>query len=1054
MRWTVQLLCLLGGCVAVAAQELPPIIRDVHYPDLNHDASQVAFSYHGDIWVAPVETGIARRLTIHEAYDSRPKFSPDGRSIAFMSNRYGNEDLFIVPATGGHIQRVTYHSAPDNLAGWSPDGKKLLFYGPRRDHQRYCPYEIEIETGYVRPLFRDVSNIVVAGYSPDGNYLCGVRRGVQWWRKGYRGSANSQVLVYDIGADTMAIVTDFAGPDRWPVFSADGSRLHFVSEREGRPNVFSMDLRTRETKALTHFDEDAVTWLSISGNRKWLVFEWNFDVHMLSVSGGEPRKLTLRARIASPKTFEKTETLTEGVEEMAVNRDGSLVAVRLRQDIFFVKPGSKNDAIRITDWPGKDFNLRWSPDGKQLAYVSGKNGTDDIWVADAQTYETRCLLQDDRFRLGIINYTRDGRSILFRHRSAGADGVFALEVETGQVTSFLPGPEIRDVRISPDGRWILAEMWRPGPACDLHVRPLEGGEWVNITKHLGDNWQAHWSPDGERIFFVSYRDGNGEVYSIALQRQPPGNADYQEQPERKAGQGEKHEGENAEARHEEKDAWQPKTIAPFEIDFQHIEQRAKRLTNTPETEGILMILPDGDAIVYQKGREIWVMDPDGKSQRRLVTGTSAAWFTRLQGDGKAIFFVDSGKLKKVSANGGAPVEIDWKAKIHWDERVVQKAAFRQAWDLLDEHFYDRGFRGVDWKAQYERYAPYCDGTLVKEDLHHLIQRMMGDLNASHLRIWGGGGGPSGPSTGCLGITADPEHRGPGVRVADVIPDGPADQPDSTIAVGEYIMAVEGQEAANNEDFHRRLNGQTGKRVKLSLNREAKLEGARETSIKPVSLDTVYNLRYGRWERKNREMVRELSDGQVYYAHMRTMLHDALERFKRELFGEAQRHEALLIDLRNRGGGGAYYELLELLTSKVHASHAERGEPLRPSPGTPFDGPKAVLIHQRSRCGSEIFVYGFRQEGLGKLIGMTTWGAVIDTYTVTLANGSQFRVPSRGFFTLEGVDMENLGVKPDVEVPYPYEACRDGRDPQIEAAVKVLLEELKTHPRAKPPEVDR
>ncbi|MGQ9733173.1 MAG: PDZ domain-containing protein, partial [Candidatus Zipacnadales bacterium] len=922
------LFCLFVICAFTSAEELP-IIRDVHYPDLNHDASQIAFEFQGDLWVAAIEDGIARRLTISDAYESGPRFSPDGRSIAFNSNRYGNTDVFVMPAVGGTIQRLTYHSAEDILADWSPDGTKLLMSVSGRGHRWTSPYEIEIETGYVRPLLHDVCSVSITGYSPDGKFITGIRRGQAWWHKGYRGSQNSNVIVHDLTADRMNVITDFPGMDNWPVFVGDGSRICWVSERQGRPNIFSMKIDGSDVKALTNFERDAVTFLSVSGDRQWLVFEWNFDLWMMRAKGGTPRKITLRAPIDYRRTFETEETLTSAIEEMEVNRDGSLVAIRIKNDIFLVKPEFKNDSIRITDWPGPDGDYFWSPDGKQLAYISQINGTSDIWVMDAATYETKCLVRDDQFYLDMIGYTRDGDKILFRH-DAGGDGVFAADPQTGEVTRFLPDPDVENVAISPDGRWLLAQIGSARSGTDLHIRPLAGGEWVNITQHPDGNWGCYWSPDGKRVYFISRRDGNSEIYSIDLQPQPDKFEDYEEQEQEKAekeapqppkqpeaspaseksptseGEAKPAEGEppaegaKKEEQPPKEERWKPPTIEPFEIDFTRIAERAKRLTNSPENEGNIMFVDGGKRIVYTRGNEIWSMDAEGKDQKRHVNGTFNFGNVRLQGDEKQIFFVDGGKLKRVSASqGGNPTDVDWKAKIRRDERLVQKEAFRQAWALLDEQFYHQPLHHRDWDAIYAWYAPYCDGTLEREDLHHLISRMIGELNASHLGVYGGDG-PKGPVTASLGILPDPQHRAPGVRIADVMPDGPADKPNSKLAVGEYIMSIDGEEVANNEHFHELLNGRAGERVKLMVNSEPKLEGAREISIKPITYGQYADLRYEREVRENRERVRRWSDGKIYYCHIGEMNQSSLERFERELWGEAQHYEALIIDIRNNG----------------------------------------------------------------------------------------------------------------------------------------------------------
>ena len=993
-------------------------------------------------------------------------------------------------AQGAGIRRITYHSASDILADWSPDGTKLLFSSSGRGPSSTTPYEVDVETGHVREVLEDVCSISVTGYSPDGKKITGIRRGTSWWRKGHRGAGNSQLMVHDTESDTMDVVTTFPGMDNWPVFSADGESVYFISERNGRPNVFSMKLDGQEKpEALTSFEKDAATFLSASADREWLIFEWNFDLWMVRSTGGKPRTLELRAPIDYRKAFVTTQTVADGIQEMEVNRDGKLVAIRLKDDIFFVKPEFKNDSIRVTDWAGPDGDYFWSLDGKELAYISQVNGTADIWVVNGETLEKRCLVRDDKFYLDMLGYSREGTKVLFR-KDAGGAGIFAADAKTGEVTKFLPDPNIEDLAVSPDGRWILAQIAHQRSGTDLYIKPVEGGEWINVTKHPDGNWGCHWTPDGKKIIFISRRDGNSEIYSIDLQRQPDKFEDYEEQEAEKRKQedekkkppeppkppaeppkaeeetepaeggdkpddGDKPKDDGEKKPDEEKPDdtdWKPKTIDPFEIDFQRIESRAKRLTNTSESEGTIMFLDGGKTVAYTKDKEIWAMEPDGKKQRRLVNGSFSLGSVRLQGDGKQIVFVDGGKLKRVAPRGGNPTDVDWKAKIKRDEREVQKEAFRQGWAALDERFYDQHLHGVDWDAEYARYAAHCDGTLTADEFNHLAGRLIGELNASHLGAYGGPGAPSGPSTATLGITPDGSHVDPGVLVADVMPESPADKPGSTIAVGEYILTIDGEEVSNTERYYELLTGREGERVKLQVGKEPKLEGAREVSIKPISGSAYGRLRYERWVRDNRARAKRMSNGRVFYAHIEGMNSSSLTRFKREIYGEAQNYDALLIDVRNNGGGSTHDQVLEILTKEVHGWTARRGAPLRASPSSQFDGPKALLINQYSGSDAEIFPNAFREKGLGPLIGMPTSGAVIGTQDITLVNGHRFRVPLAGWFTKDGANLENMGVKPDVEVPYPYEAYRDGKDPQVRRAVEVLMNRLEEAGPARPPDV--
>ena len=1071
------------GISGAFAQELP-VIHDMHYADLSPDGSQVAFSYQGDLWVADLNEqgqGVARRLTVHMAYDCRIRFSPDGERIAFSSNRYGGDDIFLVPAAGGEIERVTHHSAGDVMAEWSPDGTKLLFNAGGRDFREGAPYEIDLESGYVRPLLHDSEHCSATSYSPCGRYVAGVRGGQSWWRKDYKGSGDSDVFIYDRDTDTMEMLTeDYNGTDNWPVFAEDGKTLCWVSDRDGRPNVYAMDLESREIRRITQNDTDATIYLSVSGDGKTLIYEWNFDLWTVPVSGGEPRKLEIRAPIDHKESFEAEETKTSDVEEMEPNRDGSWVAIRLRDDIFLIKPEFKNGSIRLTDWPGMDGDYYWHPDGKRLVYLTQENGPSDIWMYDTDTKEKRPFVEDGKYYLDMLGYTWDGTKLLFR-RDRGADGIYAADAETGQVKKFIDLPGVSEVRISPDGRWIAATINHVRSGTDIYLRAVGRSDehWVNITNNPDGNSTPMWSPDGKKLFFVSYRTGSWQIHSIDLVRQPVEFDDYEaqfealekkdepaEQPEEKPeeepaaeaeGEAEGEEtGDEAEPEPEpepERPEWQPAPIDRMTIDFLRIDRRAKRVTTSNTNEGIVGFSGDGKRLVFTRGQQIWTVDLDGSNQRQFVNGDFDLGSVRLTEDGKLIFFTSGGDVYKADAErGGSATKLNFKAELDRDARMLQQWAFRQGWALLDENFYSPTRHDIDWAGELERYLPHVTGTLVIEDFVHLMSRLIGELNASHLGCYGGG--RSGKDTARLGIVPDPAYAGPGILVKETLDTGPCDQPDTRGEPGEYIVAIDGEEVSNTERVHELLAGRAGERVKLTVNAEPTLEGAREISIKPFSSGALSGLWYDLWVESNRNRVLELSDNRVYYIHMNAMNATTLAQFTDEIQGPAQRYDAVIIDVRWNSGGYTHDSVIGLLYKKIHGWHAPRNNPLTSTPAPMFGGPMCCLINQHSFSNAEIFPNAFRTTGLGPLVGVPTAGGVIGTWDTTLVNGAGFRVPVEGWYTAEGINLENYGVPPDIHVEYPYEAYREGRDPQLEAAVAAMLEALdRGEGWPTPPDVD-
>lgn len=1067
---------LLGLLLAAAAwgQEAP-VIHDMHYPDLNQDGTQVAFSWQGDVWVADLDgagKGLARRLTVHAGYDSRPRYSPDGSQIAFISDRNGGLDIYTVPATGGEITRVTWHSAGDILADWTRDGSKLLLYSGGREVRYTAPYELELATGAVRPLLVFDRSVTGRSYSPDGRYLYGEIGGSDWWRKGYRGSANSDVFQYDTVTDELKMLTDWQGDDNWALCSTDGGEVYYVTERFGRPNLVAQEIASGEIRQITHESVDQVSFPSLSGDGKRLVYEANFDIHTVDVRGGTPVTLEIRAPIDYPASFEKEETVTSNIEEMEINRDGTWAAIRVFDDIFLVKTDFKNGSVRVTDWPGQDADFFWHPDGKRLYFISQKNRTGDIWVYDTETKQTTCALEDDRYYLEMLGIGRDGEELYFR-RNTGGDGIWRMKPDTGEWNQFLSEPEVASLDVSPDGKWVAAEIRHAKAGQNVYVRPVEGGDWIAITKTSKGAGSPLWSPDGKRLYFTSGKEGSWQLYAVELTREPVEFDDYEAQYQ--AEEDKKREAEAQKQKAEEQKAaaqppadataetasseppwpeWKPKPIDPMTIDFTRIDQRARRLGPAGVAEYAVGFSADKKNLLFVRGNQVWTMDLDGKNARQLLQGDHQFGSVRVTADGKWLYYTEGGKLLKCDAvRGGGGSEISFRAELDKDARTIQKWAFQQAWAWLDERFYSHDLHGVDWKAAYDRYAPHCTGTLTPNDFTILVNKMIGELNASHLGCSPPPSGLTGKDTARLGITPDFGYRGPGIKVAEVMPFGPCDQPNATVAVGEFVVAIDGEDVSLNEKTYQLLADQAGKRVKLLVNGQPSREGAREISIKPISGGELSGLQYKLWVERNRELVSKLSGGRVYYAHMAGMNQGTLAAFDEELRGQAQLCDALIVDVRNNGGGNTHDQVLDLLARKLHGWNGGRGTPLRTSPGYQFDGPMACLINQSSFSDAEIFPNGFRERGLGKVIGIATTGHVIGTNDSTLINGCTFRVPWVGWYRMDGANLENLGVQPDIEVPITYADFRAGRDPQLETAVRELLEELAARGRAAQPAID-
>jgi len=1042
MRKVFVVILLVFVAVATAQDSEPA--RFLRFPAFSPDGKQIAFSYMGDIWVAPAEGGKAIRLTVHPAHDIRPRFSPDGKWIAFNSNREGNYDIFLMPATGGRPKRLTYHSADDILGDWSPDGRWIVF-SSNRDHRFAQIYLLEVEMGYVRRLTSDETNLHSPTFSPDGRYIVFCRGGTSWWRKGYRGSANSEIwrLPITIDGDRISAgkperLTYYEGNDWFPMVSPDGT-LYFVSDRTGVFNIWRMLFNgtrdkgqgTREAKVEQVTNHaDRVLYPNLSRDGKFIVYEHDFSLWVVPTKGGEPKRLTIFAPSDEPQNRLQRLTLTSQATEFALSPDGKQIAFVVRGEIFVVNVEKGGEAKRITDHPYRDFDIDWSPDSRKLAFISERDGNREVYIVDVRTRELRRLTNTPDAAESNPEWSPTGNYVAFVRGPFGQQLCW-VDVNTGEEKVVVEGPFIGEFAWSPDGRWICFNRRDPANnVTDLYIVPWNGGEPVNVTRMPYWNGSVVWTKDGKNIVFRSNRtDDNVDIYVLPLER-PKEKLDEEEGESEKKSQ-ERKEGE--------------KKLPEVKIDFTDIHKRIRRLTTTVFNEGSFAVSPDSKTVVFVATPvdqpEIWSVPLEGGSLTRLASGVSASQL-QFSPDGNRIYFLSTGgTIRYLTRPAGSLGSVNFTARLIVDRVVELQHMFDEGWRLLKEQFYDEKMHGVDWNAMREKYRPLIEHVAAKEDFYALVSMMLGELNASHLGI----GGPtvSGPETAYLGVWFDPEHLGPGVKISAVLKNSPADKDESRLNVGEFILAIDGVEVSNNEQIWDALADKAGRVVELLVNDKPTKEGARTVKIKPINRGQWSNLLYEDWVEKRKRMVDEWSNGRIGYIHIQAMSQSELRKFEREFYAEVVgKKEALIIDVRFNGGGRIHDELLTILKRRLYALEQYRGTPPFTQPFQVWQKPTVVLINEFSASDAEIFPKAFRDLGLGKLVGVPTYGGVIGTYNVTLIDGTTFfRVPVTGWRTLDGVNLENYGVKPDLLVEHSPEDNANENDLQLRAAVDLLLKEL-------------
>lgn len=1044
----------------VEAQSAKPILG-AHYPAISPDGQRVAFSYLGDLWTVPITGGEAKRVTVHVAHDTRPRFSPDGKWLAFSSNREGHYDVYVLPAQGGTPKRLTFHSSDDLVQDWSPDGREVVFLSNRQE-RFLAPFGVEVQTGVVRRLARDHwGQHTAVKLLPDGQGLLLTRGATSWWRKAYKGAANLDLWHYDRRMKQYRRLTDSPENELWAMPSPDGKIVYFVAERNGVKNLYKMALAGGRMTPLTSYKQDAVIYPDIARQTGRIVYEWNSRLWFIDPQKPEPTEIVIYAPSDEKVNTRRRMNYNRHATEIEPSPDGKQIAFAVKGEIFLVETEKGGDAKRLTESLAvREGDFWWSPDGKRLAFVSNATGNEQIYTIEIETKKIKRLTQS-AYNDTTPQYSPDGKWIAFKRGPFGL-GLYLIPAEGGAERALVTDPEIGDFRWSPDSKWIAYNRRDPTSTWDIWIVNIQTGEKHNVTRYPGWNGNPQWTQDGKYLLFASNRGENTQIYVLPLRLEEevedksagerparqrvrpdegilPDDTLIDEQPQTPK----KEEGETK----QEKPSEEKKPVE-VQIDWMDIHKRAKAITSVINTRGTFGVAPDSKTVYFVASPlgtpDIWKVNVDGTGQTQVTrSGESPAGF-RFSPDGAKVFYLADGQLKYLS--GGNVHSIAYTAAMDWDAREEIRGMFEEAWWGLKMHFYDEKMHGVDWEAVRKRYEPLLEHVVTKEDFYFLVTQMIGELKASHLGIWGS---TETRETAYLGIQLDEEYTGKGARITEILPLSPAAKLAEPLKAGEYILAVDEEEVRHTEHLYELLTNKVGKIVQLKVHSKPVLEGARRVKLKAISRNEHFDLWYDRWVEKTRQTVELLSKGRLGYHHIRAMDRESLERFQREIFGELQAKEGLILDVRFNGGGRIHDDLLMMLNRKVHAFEKRRWHPdYSTQPFQLWDRPTVLLMNEFSFSDAEIFPNGFRTYGFGPLLGLPTAGGVIGTITTTLIDGeTSFRYPVTGWWTLDGTNLENTGVAPDQLVPITPEAMVTGEDPQLEAAVQEALKRLERHPPA-------
>ena len=1024
-------------------------IRFARTPDLSPDGKTVAFSYLGDIWTVEAIGGVARPVTMHEAHDVNPVFSPDGKFIAFSSNRHGSYDVFVVSAAGGKPKRLTWDHASDLVTGWTPDGKHVVFSSNRSTaYPQVLPecFSVPADGGMEKrlPLFEGKESHV----SPDGQSIAFVRGPGLWYRRGYHGSSNDEIWIATADGKSQKPLTNFDGQDGSPMWSPDGSQLYYVSEQDspkGCANIVAVDLKNFASKQyppslagnvagglglplrkITNHADDTVRKARISRNGEWIVYEHGVDLWVVNVKTGSSRKLAIEVNADDKSNTERTTTYTRNATEFALSPDEDLAVFAVHGELFLTKiPEAGAKSIRLTESPADDRDASFSPDGKSILFASDRGGVVDLYRLEADDPDHSELHKAHKFKVKKLTDTPEeetrssfnpkGDRIAFIRSGK----LWSMKSDGTDLKTLYDRPQVFDYDWSPDGKHVVVARSDGSFASELYLVTVDGSEPTrNITRYATYNGDVTWSSTGGKIGFISHRNKYYAPHVLSLQRPSSSGS----------------------------------TRYTGDIDWDDIHLRVEQAANISCENAA--ISPNGSQIAFRSmfnGDDLWIANANGSLLTRVTQGywkpKQIRWAKKS--GGLVYFLTGTGEIRYARTGFGFtipagglsdPLKVSFSAKFNIlrDEEFAEM--FNQCWRGLADFFYDPKLHDTNWAGVRAKYEPVLKHVSMKEDLYSLIHLMLGELNASHLGI--SGQLPTANEYAAdLGLLFDESFAGPGLKIAEVLRRGPADKRGIKLAPGDIVLAIDRKPITAKTNLPQLLLNKIGEGVFLDVTSDPKdATATRRVEIIGVSRDRTTELMYDRWVAKNAEAVTKLSGGKLGYLHIPGMDEKGLEAFMRALYSDNFDKDAIVIDVRYNGGGFTHDQVLNYLTGKEHTLFKMRngGEGLvMRNYDRKWTKPLVVMINNRSYSDAEIFPHAFRTLGLGKLVGQSTGGLVIGTFTTQLIDGSNFRLPRTGIYTVQGVNMEKEGVKPDVAATITADDWLKGLDPQLAKAVDVL-----------------
>ena len=1049
-------------------------------PTISPKSEDIAFVSGGDIWTVSSKGGDARLLVAHAAIESRPLYAPDGKSLAFTSTRTGNGDVYVLTLATGAVKRLTFDDSNEQVSGWSRDGQRVFFQTTAQDiagMNDIFSVSIEGETPIAVSADR-YANEFFAAPAPDGSAVAFSARGIasnQWWRNGRSHIDEAEIWLKRFNSAQYEQITEGGAKELWAMWSADSKTLFYVSDRNGTQNIWSKSLNKGSIPSqLTQFKKGRVLWASISGDGKTLVFERDFQIWKMDVSSRRAVvvPINLVGVGASPSVerlrFPSITSPLNGFKDLSISPDGKKIAFVAHGEVFAASAKDGGDAERVSKTAAVEAEPVWTSNSKSVIYTSNRNGFTQLFQYDF-TARTETQLTHDNVNDGAAVVSPDGKRIAFVREGKEIRVLDLKTKENWLATQGYYGTMVfgtlGNIIWSPDGNWLAFQAYGTKSFMNIYVVSVtqnltaEAKQISFLPNSFGGN--PVWSPDSTFLLFQSGQRTEDNVLAKVdlLPKLPKFREDqfrdlFNDDKKSTANNPLSKTGDKTnEKATADTNALKTTADKPFEntvkIQFEGINRRlslmpigvsASEHAITKDGKTLILIaLVAGQANLYT-----YSLDELAKEPAVLKQLTTSAGFKSnliLSPDGKEAYFLEQGRIQIVTIESKQTRPLLITAELDIDFHIEKMQAFRQAWQIQNNAFYDPNFHGTNWQAVKKQYEPLVAGAQTPDELRRLLNLMVGELNASH-----SGASSSSPTptiVGRLGLRFDPAEyeRSRRLRVSEVISESPADI-SGKIKVGNYLLAVDDSLISAKSALNQLLENKIGKRVELKIAQNLADTAVQIVVLRPINLSVEKKLLYRQWVNQQRDFVFTASKGRLGYAHIPDMSEASLTQFYLDLDAENHAREGVVVDIRNNNGGFINAYALDVLTRKPYLTMTPRG--LQPSPARSqlgqraLESPTILVTNQHSLSDAEDFSEGYRTLKLGKIVGEPTAGWIIYTSGVQLIDGTNLRLPFIKITDNTGKNMELAPRPVDIQVSRPIGESYTTKNVQLETAVRELL----------------